>query len=148
LCSFAAGFNLPALAVFPAAQTAEAVYDFTTTADTQLKQGVNEMPSNRAFRRLRPCHFLICGPSVGHWLSSRPRMRGVVGFFQTLGGQVRVHLRGHEMRVAQQLLHAAQIRAGIEQMRGVTVPSSKKKNNSEQDRLPNPISAKLPAVNF
>jgi hypothetical protein len=81
-------------------------------------------------------------------LRSRPRMRGVIGLFQPLRREMRVHLRRHEMGVAQQFLHAAQIRAGIEQMRGVTVPSSKKKNNSEQDRLPNPISAKLPAVNF
>jgi hypothetical protein len=53
---------------------------------------------------------------------SSPRMGGVVGFLQSLGSQVRVDLRGDEVRVAEQFLHAAQVRAGIEQMRGVTVP--------------------------
>ena len=51
-----------------------------------------------------------------------PRMRSVVRLLQSLGCQMRVNLRRHQMRVAEQLLHAAQIGAGIQQMRGVTVP--------------------------
>jgi len=49
-------------------------------------------------------------------------MRSVVRLLQSLGCQMRVNLRRHQMRVAEQLLHAAQIGAGIQQMRGVTVP--------------------------
>ena len=35
---------------------------------------------------------------------------------------MRVNLRGHEMCVAEEFLHAAKISAAIKQMRGVTVP--------------------------
>ncbi len=46
----------------------------------------------------------------------------VIGALQSLGGEVRVHLSRHEMRVAQEFLHASQIGSRIEQMRGVAVP--------------------------
>ena len=49
-------------------------------------------------------------------------MRGIVSFLQTLGGNVGIDLRRDEMRVAEQCLHAPQIRAGIQQVRRVTVP--------------------------
>ena len=49
-------------------------------------------------------------------------MRFVVSPFQPLRCQMRVNLRRHQMRVAQQFLHAAQVRARIQQMRRVTVP--------------------------
>jgi len=48
-------------------------------------------------------------------------MRLVVGLLQPLRRDVRVNLRRDEVRVAEQFLHAAQIRAGIEQVRGVAV---------------------------
>ena len=49
-------------------------------------------------------------------------MRGVVGFLEAFGGEMRVDLGRDEMRMAQQFLDAAQIRSGIQQVRGVTVP--------------------------
>ena len=49
-------------------------------------------------------------------------MRVGVGFLQALDGDVRVDLRRREAGVAEQRLHAAQVRAAIEQMRGETVP--------------------------
>ena len=49
-------------------------------------------------------------------------MRGVVGLLQSFGGHVRINLRRDEMRVAEQFLHAPQIRAGVQQVRRVTVP--------------------------
>ena len=52
---------------------------------------------------------------------SRPRMRGVICLFQTLGRQMRVDLRRDQVRVAQQLLHAAQVRPGVEQVRRIAV---------------------------
>ena len=42
--------------------------------------------------------------------------------FQPLSSHVRIDLRRDEVRVAEQFLNAAQIRAGIQQVRGVTVP--------------------------
>ena len=49
-------------------------------------------------------------------------MRCVVGFLQSLSGDMRVNLRRDQMRVAEQFLHAAQIRARVQQVRRVTVP--------------------------
>ena len=49
-------------------------------------------------------------------------MRGVVSFLQPLGGDVGVNLRRDEMRVAEQFLHAPQIRTRVQQVRRVTVP--------------------------
>jgi hypothetical protein len=60
--------------------------------------------------------------SIGKMPPLGPRMRGIVGFFQALGRHVRVNLGRDEMRVAEQFLHASQIRAGVQQVRGVTVP--------------------------
>lgn len=48
-------------------------------------------------------------------------MRGIVGFLQTLSRDVGIDLRRGEVRVAEQLLDAAQIRAGVEQMGGITM---------------------------
>jgi hypothetical protein len=45
----------------------------------------------------------------------------VVGSLQSIHRKMRVDLRGHEMRVTEKFLNTAQIRARIEQMRGVTV---------------------------
>ena len=50
------------------------------------------------------------------------RMRRVVGFFQSLGRDVRINLRRGQVRVTEQFLHAAQIRAGVQQMRRITMP--------------------------
>ena len=49
-------------------------------------------------------------------------MRRVVSLLQPLRRDVRVDLRRDEMRVAEQFLHAPQIRARVQQMRRVTVP--------------------------
>ena len=49
-------------------------------------------------------------------------MRRVVGLLQPLGGNVRVNLCRDQVRVAEQFLHAPQIRARVQQMRRVTVP--------------------------
>src|SRR5579871_2077985 len=53
---------------------------------------------------------------------SRARVRRIIRALQTLRGDMRVHLRGDQMRVAEQFLYAAQVGTGIQQMRGVTVP--------------------------
>ncbi len=49
-------------------------------------------------------------------------MRVVVGALQSLDRDVRVNLRRGKTGVAQQSLHAAQVRAAIEHVRGETVP--------------------------
>ncbi len=49
------------------------------------------------------------------------RMRVRVGFLQTLDRHVGVDLRRREAGVTKQRLHAAQVRAAIEQVRGKTV---------------------------
>ena len=49
------------------------------------------------------------------------RMRFIVSAFQALRGDVGVDLGCGQMGMAEQLLHAAQIRAGIEEVRGVAV---------------------------
>ena len=56
---------------------------------------------------------------LGASLSSRVRL--VIRFLQTLGGDVSVNLCGDKVRVAEQFLDAAQIRAGIQQMGGVAM---------------------------
>ena len=54
--------------------------------------------------------------------TSSARMRRIVGLFQPFRGDMRVHLRRDEVRVAEQLLHAAQVRARIQQVRCIAVP--------------------------
>ena len=49
-------------------------------------------------------------------------MRVGVSLFQTFDRHVRVNLRRGKTRVAEQRLHAAQIRAAIEHVRSETVP--------------------------
>ena len=49
-------------------------------------------------------------------------MRRVVGALQPFGGDVGIDLGRDQVRVAEQLLHAAQVRAGVEQVRRVAVP--------------------------
>ena len=49
-------------------------------------------------------------------------MRRVIDLFQPLGRDVRVNLGRDEVRMAEQFLHAPQIRARVQQMRRVTVP--------------------------
>ncbi len=61
---------------------------------------------------------LLCGQFTR---ASRARMRLIVGFLQSFGGEVGVNLRGRQVGVSQQFLHAPQIRAGIQQMGGVAV---------------------------
>src|SRR5271154_6657385 len=51
----------------------------------------------------------------------RPRMRRIISLLQPLRRDMRVNLRRDEMRVAEQFLHAPQIRASVQQMRRVTV---------------------------
>ena len=49
-------------------------------------------------------------------------MGGVVGALEAFGGQVGIDLGGDQVGVAEQFLDAAQVRAGVEQVGGVTVP--------------------------
>ena len=49
-------------------------------------------------------------------------MRRVVGPLEPLGGQVGIDLGRDQVRVAEQFLDAAQVRARVEQVRGITVP--------------------------
>ena len=49
-------------------------------------------------------------------------MGSVVGPLESLGRQVGIDLRGHQVRVAKQLLHAAEVRTRIEQMGRIAVP--------------------------
>ena len=51
-----------------------------------------------------------------------PWMRRVVGGLQALDGDVCVDLSRREARVAEERLHAAQVRAGIEKVGGEAVP--------------------------
>src|SRR5262249_24499756 len=52
---------------------------------------------------------------------SGPRVSRVVSFLEAIGRDVCVDLRGHQVRVPEKFLHAAQIGAGVEQMRRVAV---------------------------
>src|SRR5262245_12549969 len=63
-------------------------------------------------------------PKPAGWKPALPSSRvcAVVGFLESLGGDVSVHLRSPQMSMPQQLLHASQIGAGIEEMSGVAVP--------------------------
>jgi len=45
----------------------------------------------------------------------------VVSLLQSLGRDVRVHLCGHKMGMAEEFLHTAKVSTGIQQVRGVTV---------------------------
>ena len=49
-------------------------------------------------------------------------MSGVVGLFQAFSGEMSVNLGGDEVRMAEEFLNTAQVGAGIQQVRGVTVP--------------------------
>ena len=60
--------------------------------------------------------FYFAFTTSGAWMCC------VVSLLQPLRRDMRVNLRRDEMRVAEQFLHAAQIRARIQQMRRVTVP--------------------------
>src|SRR6266404_431613 len=51
-----------------------------------------------------------------------PGMGLVVRVLHSLRGQVRVDLRGAQRLMAQQLLHAAEVRAVVEQVRGEAMP--------------------------
>jgi len=46
--------------------------------------------------------------------SSGSRVRGVIGLLQAVGGDMGVNLRRHQMRMAEQFLHAAQVRASVQ----------------------------------
>ncbi len=59
---------------------------------------------------------------VAQSAGSRPGMGGVVGFFHAFGADVGVNLGGGKTRMAQQLLHTAQVRAGIQHVRGKGMP--------------------------
>jgi phosphoglycerol transferase MdoB-like AlkP superfamily enzyme len=52
----------------------------------------------------------------------RPGVRLVVGALETLGAEVGIDLGGDQVGVAQEFLDAAQVCAGVQQVRGVTVP--------------------------
>ncbi len=54
--------------------------------------------------------------------SHRAGVGALVGVVQAGGGQVRVDLRGGQRLVAEQFLHAAQVRAVVQQVRGEAVP--------------------------
>src|SRR5207302_6908328 len=64
------------------------------------------------------------GAVYAHWspglrpatLHLRPRMRAVVDLLEALYRRMSIHLRGRERGVAEQFLHGAQIRAGVEQV--------------------------------
>jgi len=48
-------------------------------------------------------------------------MGGVVRFFEAFGGEMGINLRRDEVRMAEEFLDAAQVSAGVEEVRGVTV---------------------------
>src|SRR5205814_399517 len=51
-----------------------------------------------------------------------PRVGGAVGLVQALRGYMRVNLRRRQIAVAQQLLHASNVRSVVQQVRGEAVP--------------------------
>ena len=61
-------------------------------------------------------------------------MRGVVGLFEALDRNMGVNLRRDQMRMAEQFLDAAQIRAAIQQVRGVTVAQFVRRQFGVQSR--------------
>ena len=52
----------------------------------------------------------------------RTRMRGIIRFLNSLGGQVRVNLRGAQALMPQHFLNGPQVRPVIQHMRGKAVP--------------------------
>ncbi len=56
-----------------------------------------------------------------HAYTSRPWVRVIVSLLESFDRQVGIDLSGGQVRVAQQLLHAAQIGPGVQQMRRVAV---------------------------
>ena len=61
-------------------------------------------------------------------------MRLVVNPFQAFGRHVRVHLRRREMRVPEEFLYTPQIGAGVQEMRGETVPEFVRGERGVQSR--------------
>ena len=55
-------------------------------------------------------------------IGARSRMRRLVDVEQPLLADLGVHLRGRDRRMAEQLLHDAQVGAVVEQVRGARVP--------------------------
>ena len=64
----------------------------------------------------------------------RPRMRRVVRLGQVLEIQPRVDLCGGDVGVAQQLLHGAQVAAGLQQMAGERMPQHVRMHRRGQAR--------------
>src|SRR5690606_24053599 len=69
-------------------------------------------------------------------LPLRPRMRPVIHPRQMLEVQVRVHLRGRDVRVPQQLLHPAQVARGFQHVAGEAVAQQMRVDALEQALLP------------
>ena len=61
---------------------------------------------------------LLFGPLNPTLFCLRPRVRRVIGFGEVLKVQPCVDLGGADVGVAQQLLHAAQVAAGLQHMAG------------------------------
>jgi hypothetical protein len=78
--------------------------------------------ARRTVAKYREALKIAPGPS--RWAKERkpgPRVRGVVDLGQVLEVQPRVDLRGADAGVAQQLLHRAQVAAGLQQVAGKAV---------------------------
>src|SRR5207342_2920569 len=71
-------------------------------------------------RRIKPRRISARRPS-GVFLSARARMRGVVHLRQMAEVQVRIDLRGRNVGMSEQLLHAAQVAGAFQHMTGETV---------------------------
>ena len=63
-------------------------------------------------------------------------MRIRVSFFQTFDRDVRVNLRRRKAGVAEQRLHASQIGAAVEQVRGKTVAKFVRADRNRDRRVP------------
>ena len=65
---------------------------------------------------------LIRDSDTAGWGLSCPRMKHPMHFLQILAVNVRVNLRGRDIRMAQHLLNRPQIRTAFQQMRGKRMP--------------------------
>src|SRR5664280_703437 len=91
--------------------------------------------------RTKPRRHFFNSPTVGEpdhdsrWRRLPPRVGLAVDLLESRFRDVRVELRGREALVTEQFLHDAQIRAALEQMRGVGVAQRVRMDVTARDAI-------------
>src|SRR5262245_25436479 len=91
-------------------------------SDTWPSPPMATTPLRRTERMVVPWKSVIQTKYMSSGPLLRARMRGIVDLGEVLKIKVRIHLRGRNIGVTEQFLHAAQILARFEQVRREGVP--------------------------